>query len=166
MGSITLKSNRLQLQLHGFKKVIDYIMITAGLKCNQLLSITFLQSNRDYFRLHSITSNIFFQLMLILNTINRTCACQQCVSLYKYYILYGMTWSIVTPRKHCRPRRSRGWQCFSRGDNLPCHPVKNVIFILLYRMSPFPTQLQFYVIKLLYAPGDIFIECHPLLWRC
>ena len=67
------------------------------------------------------------------------------------------------PRKHCRPRRSRGWQCFSRGDDLPCHPVKNVIFILLYRMSPFPTQLQFYVIKLLYAPGDIFIECHPLL---
>ena len=49
------------------------------------------------------------------------------------------------------------------GDDLPCHPVKNVIFILLYRMSPFPTQLQFYFIKLLYAPGDIFIECHPLL---
>ena len=59
MGSITLKSNRLRLQLHGFQKVIDYIMITADLKCNQLLSITFLQSNRDYFRLHSITSNIF-----------------------------------------------------------------------------------------------------------
>ena len=46
-------------------------MITADLKCNQLLSITFLQSNRDYFRLHSITSNIFFKLMLILYTINR-----------------------------------------------------------------------------------------------
>ena len=32
--------------------------------------------------------------------------------------------------------------------------------LVLYRMSPFPTQLQFYVIKLLYAQGDIFIECH------
>ena len=31
-------------------------MITADLKCNQLLSITFLQSNCDYFWLHSITS--------------------------------------------------------------------------------------------------------------
>ena len=52
---------------------------------------------------------------------------------------------------------------FPRGDNLPCHPVNNVIFILLYRMSQLSIQLQFYVIKLLYAPGDIFIECHPLL---
>ena len=26
-------------------------------------------------------------------------------------------------------------------------------------MSPFPTQLQFYVIKLFYALGDIFIDC-------
>ena len=51
----------------------------------------------------------------------------------------------------------------TRGDDLPFHPVKNVIFILLYRMSPFPTQLQFYVIELLYAPGDIFIECQSLL---
>ena len=48
------------------------------------------------------------------------------------YYLY-----IVTPRKHCRPRRSRGRQCCPRGDNLPCHPVKNVIFILLYWMSHF-----------------------------
>ena len=27
-------------------------------------------------------------------------------------------------------------------------------------MSPFPSQLQHYAINLLYAPGDIFIECH------
>ena len=43
-----------------------------------------------------------------------------------------------------------------------CHPVKNVIFILLYRMSLFPTKLQYYAFKLLYTLGDIFIECHPL----
>ena len=30
-------------------------------------------------------------------------------------------------------------------------------------MSPFPTQLQYYAIKLLYALGDIFGECQPLL---
>ena len=27
----------------------------------------------------------------------------------------------------CHPR-SRGWQCFSRGDNTLCHPVKMVYF--------------------------------------
>ena len=53
--------------------------------------------------------------------------------LYTYHILYGMTLWIVTRRKHCQPRRSRDWQCFPRGDNLLCNPVKNVIFILLYR---------------------------------
>ena len=73
-----------------------------------------------------------------------------------------MTWQIVTPRKHCQPRRSRGRQCFSRGDDLPCHPVKNVIFILLYRMSPFPTQLQFYVIKLLLRTGRHFHWMSPV----
>ena len=26
-----------------------------------------------------------------------------------------MTAYIVTPRNHCNPRRSRGWQCISRG---------------------------------------------------
>ena len=30
-------------------------------------------------------------------------------------------------RKHCRLRRSGGWQCFSRGNSLPCHSLKNVI---------------------------------------
>ena len=50
------------------------------------------------------------------------------------------------PLKHCRSRQSRGRQCFWRGDDLPCNHVKNVIFILLYRMSAFPTQLQNYLI--------------------
>ena len=85
------------------------------------------------------------------------------ITLYRYYILYGMTWKIIIPRKHCQPRRSRSRQCFSRGDDLPCHPVKNDIFILLCLMSPYPTQLQYFVIKLLYTPGDIFTECCPLL---
>ena len=57
-----------------------------------------------------------------------------------------MTCEIVTPRKHCRPRRSRSLQCFPRGDDLPCHPVKNVIFILLCRMSKFPSQLHLCVL--------------------
>ena len=57
-------------------------MITGGLKCNQLLSITFLQSNRDYFRLHSITSNIFFSINVnIIYHKQDMCAYQQCVSL-------------------------------------------------------------------------------------
>ena len=87
------------------------------------------------------------------------------MTLYKYYILYGMTWYIVTPRKHCRPRRSRGRQCFPRDDYLPCHPVKNVIFILLCRMSQVPSQIQLCVIRNVCASGNILLECYPLLWR-
>ena len=61
----------------------------------------------------------------------------------------------------CHPEETLSTE--AEASDLPCHPVKIVIFILLYRMSAFPAQLQYYVIKLLYAPGDIFIECHPLL---
>ena len=64
-----------------FKKVIDYIMITADLKCNQLLSITFLQSNHDYLRLHSITLNIFLINVNIIYHKQEMFACQQCLSL-------------------------------------------------------------------------------------
>ena len=53
-------------------------MITADLKCNQLLSITFFQSNHDYFRLHSITSNIFLINVNIIYHKQELCACQQC----------------------------------------------------------------------------------------
>ena len=69
-------------------------MITADFKCNQLPSITFLQSNHDYFRLHSITSNSF---LINVNTSiiydqQDMCACQQCLSLliieYRYYETY------------------------------------------------------------------------------
>ena len=45
------------------------------------------------------------------------------------------------------------------GGDLPCHPVKNVICILLYRMSRIPTQLQYDVI-LLYS--ILFCECHDV----
>ena len=44
-----------------------------------------------------------------------------------------MIWLIVTSRKYCYLRLSQGWQSswsFSRGDNLPCRPIKNTIFIL------------------------------------
>ena len=34
----------------------------------------------------------------------------------------------------CRPRRSRGWHWFSRGDNFPCYPHVQSIFIILYWM--------------------------------
>ena len=34
----------------------------------------------------------------------------------------------------CRPRRSRGWHWFSRGDNFPCYFLMQSIFILLYWM--------------------------------
>ena len=44
----------------------------------------------------------------------------------------------LSPQGNIVPRQSRGQQCFSRGDDLPCHPIKNVIFILSYQMSPFP----------------------------
>ena len=70
-------------------------MITADLKCNQLLSITFLQSNHDYFRLHSITSNIFFLIYVNTSIIYHQqdiCACQHRLSLliiqYRYYETY------------------------------------------------------------------------------
>ena len=56
-------------------------MITADLKCNQLLSITFLQSNHDYFRLHLITSNIFLINNNIIYHKKELCASQQCLSL-------------------------------------------------------------------------------------
>ena len=58
MGSITFKSNLLRLQLHGFYKVIDYIITTADLKCNQLLSITF-----NHIRLLQIFSLINANIM-------------------------------------------------------------------------------------------------------
>ena len=47
----------------------------------------------------------------------------------------------------------------SRGDNLLCHHVKNVIFILLYRMSHFYNK--FYRCETL--PCDIQ-NCHPANW--
>ena len=69
-------------------------MITADLKCNQLLSITFLQSNHDYFRLHSITSNIFsiYVNTCIIYRQQDICACKHRLSLliiqYMYYETY------------------------------------------------------------------------------
>ena len=65
-------------------------MITADLNCNQLLSITFPQSNCDYFRLHSITSNIFLINVNIIYHTQEVCGCQQCVSLLiiKHYETY------------------------------------------------------------------------------
>ena len=56
-------------------------MITADLKCNQLLSITFPQSNCDYFRLQSITTNIFLINLNIIYHKQEMCACQLCLSL-------------------------------------------------------------------------------------
>ena len=43
-----------------------------------------------------------------------------------------------------------------QGVILPCHPVKNVIFILLYQTPPFSTLLQYYAVKLLNAPAAFF----------
>ena len=59
----------------------------------------------------------------------------------------------------------RGEQSFPRGDYLPCHPVKNVIFILLCRMSQFPSQVQLGVIRNVCASGNNLLECYPLLRR-
>ena len=58
-------------------------MITADLTCNQLLSITFLQSNCDYFRLHSITSKKKKLNVNIIYHELEMCACQQCPLLVK-----------------------------------------------------------------------------------
>ena len=43
--------------------------------------------------------------------------------------------------------------------------IRNIIFILLYRMPPisYTTSVLCYYI---YAPSDIFNECRPLQWRC
>ena len=39
----------------------------------------------------------------------------------------------MSPReKQCPPRRSQGWHCFSRGNNFPCYPLVQSIFIILY----------------------------------
>ena len=46
-----------------------------------------------------------------------------------------------------------------RDDNLPCHPVKNVIFILLYGMSCFYNKFQCRVTLLC----DIQ-NCHNVIW--
>ena len=45
---------------------------------------------------------------------------------------------------------------FPWGDNLQCHPVKNVIFILLYRMSYFYNKFH--------RPETLLCDiqnCHP-----
>ena len=52
----------------------------------------------------------------------------------------------------------------SKGWRLPCHPVK-IIFILLCRMSQFPSQLQVCVMNKVCASGSILLECYPLLWH-
>ena len=37
----------------------------------------------------------------------------------------------MSPRENqCRPRRSRGWHSFSRGDNFPCYPLVQSIIII------------------------------------
>ena len=39
----------------------------------------------------------------------------------------------MSPRENkCRPRWSRGWHWFSRGDNVPCNPLLHSIIIILY----------------------------------
>ena len=48
---------------------------------------------------------------------------------------------------------------FREGDNLLCHPVKNVIFTLLYRMSHFYNKFNRREI----FPRDIQ-NCHPANW--
>ena len=48
-----------------------------------------------------------------------------------------------------------------------CHPVKNVLFILLSRISKFLSQIQLIcVIRNGCASGNILLECYPLLRRC
>ena len=39
------------------------------------------------------------------------------------------------------------WTMLLRGDDLLWHPAKDIIFILLYQMSPFYTLLQYYVLN-------------------
>ena len=53
-----------------------------------------------------------------------------------------------------------GWQCFPRGCNLQCPPVKNVIFILLYRMSHFYNKISPFGT----LPCDIQ-NCHLANWQ-
>ena len=66
-------------------------MITADLKCKQLLLITFLQSNGDYSRLNLITSNIFFINANIIYYKQEIGACRECLSLLiKCYETYSM----------------------------------------------------------------------------
>ena len=93
---------------------------------------------------------LFYYTECPFSTTNFT-ALRHCrLTLYKYYIPYGMTWQIVTPRKHCRPRWNRSWQCFSRGDDLPCHPVKNVIFYFIIPNVPlsYTTSILCYQVTL------------------
>ena len=55
-------------------------------------------------------------------------------ALYKYWLHEKVTWENVTPRKPCWPSQSRGWYCFSRGDNFLCYPRVQSILIILYWM--------------------------------
>ena len=42
----------------------------------------------------------------------------------------------MSPRENqCRPKRSRGWHWFSRGDNFPSYPLRQSIIIVLYWIS-------------------------------
>ena len=52
--------------------------------------------------------------------------------LYQYWLHERVTWS--TRENQCRPRRSRGWNCFSRGYTFPCYPFVQSTIIILYWM--------------------------------
>ena len=62
----------------------------------------------------------------------------------------------MSPRENqCRPRRSRGWHWFSRGDIFPFYPLVQSIFIILYWM------LIKYIVYITFGfksnPGQVWI---------
>jgi hypothetical protein len=64
------------------------------------------------------------------------------LSFKRYYYLnniYLRRWPElnVTPRKHCQPRQSRGWQYISRGYNISVTPSQIYVIYLIILNVPF-----------------------------
>ena len=81
--------------------------------------------------------------------------------LYKYWLHERVTWDISPQENQCRPRRSRGLHWFSRGDNFPCYPLVQSIYL-------YYTEC-YLIIKYMHRLHYVWIQNNPgqvNVWIC
>ena len=82
----------------------------------------------------------------ILNSITNSVYNSFCFLMYHMLLITNIIWilttrednienNIVTPRKTISTKAKPGLTWFSRGDNFPCYPLVQLLFIILYWMS-------------------------------